>query len=300
MIWILSAFGLVGFAGVGAALVRLERKLREAHRRLHTLTVSQQRADTLAGQTLRAVAEARAKALGRDAVARSQHGEEVALWERAGWRTDGVYVEIGAYDGRSLSNSAFFDDLGWTGLLIEPHPQLAAKCRVSRPRATVVEAALGARDGGTIRFAIAEGAPGIGTLSFVDDGSDQTAHIARIRRAGGTIRHVDVPVRTLASVLAEHAPGPIDWMSIDVEGFEERVLAGADFAVHRPGCLLIEDNDGTSPLAAAVRQLGYVPTGRVGCNDVYADAQRPAAANAKADDVRDAVADDARTGSVTP
>jgi FkbM family methyltransferase len=34
--------------------------------------------------------------------------------------TDGVYVDIGAHDGVSASNTLFFDKLGWKGVCVEP------------------------------------------------------------------------------------------------------------------------------------------------------------------------------------
>ena len=38
-------------------------------------------------------------------------------------KKNGVYIELGALDGVLYSNTKFFEDsLGWTGILIEPHP----------------------------------------------------------------------------------------------------------------------------------------------------------------------------------
>ena len=53
----------------------------------------------------------------------------------------GFYVEVGAYDGKVISNTYYFEQLGWTGALVEPHPEKAAACRVNRPRSRVFECA---------------------------------------------------------------------------------------------------------------------------------------------------------------
>jgi hypothetical protein len=38
-------------------------------------------------------------------------------------KRDGIYIELGALDGTLYSNTKFFEDqLGWKGILIEPHP----------------------------------------------------------------------------------------------------------------------------------------------------------------------------------
>jgi hypothetical protein len=48
----------------------------------------------------------------------------------------GTYVELGAFEGREESNSAFFDlCLGWKGLLIEGNPMQYAKLLQNRPHA---------------------------------------------------------------------------------------------------------------------------------------------------------------------
>jgi hypothetical protein len=46
-----------------------------------------------------------------------------------GWKRDGVFVEVGAYDGESFSNTSCLADLGWRGHYVEPVPKFAAACR---------------------------------------------------------------------------------------------------------------------------------------------------------------------------
>ena len=59
-------------------------------------------------------------------------------------RRDGFFVEAGANDGFTQSNTYALERfLGWTGLLIEPVPWLADLCREFRPRSSVKCCALG-------------------------------------------------------------------------------------------------------------------------------------------------------------
>ena len=56
----------------------------------------------------------------------SQHGEELAVIDFFSWRTkrNGVYVEIGALDGYTYSNTVTLRTcLGWSGMLIEGSPR---------------------------------------------------------------------------------------------------------------------------------------------------------------------------------
>jgi hypothetical protein len=56
----------------------------------------------------------------------------------------GFFIEAGANDGYAQSNTYYFEKIrGWSGLLIEPVPALAAECRRNR-RGPVIEAALAA------------------------------------------------------------------------------------------------------------------------------------------------------------
>jgi hypothetical protein len=60
---------------------------------------------------------------------------------------NGFFVEAGANDGIKQSNTLYFEKYkGWTGLLIEPIPELANKCQKNRPNSTVEHAALVADD----------------------------------------------------------------------------------------------------------------------------------------------------------
>ena len=46
---------------------------------------------------------------------------------------DGFYVELGANDGRTQSNSYYFEQIrGWRGVLIEPAPHNFLKCNELR------------------------------------------------------------------------------------------------------------------------------------------------------------------------
>ncbi|HEV2761676.1 MAG TPA: FkbM family methyltransferase, partial [Pyrinomonadaceae bacterium] len=49
-----------------------------------------------------------------------------------------------------------------------------------------------------------------------------------------------VPARTLTSVLDEAGAPAVDFLSLDVEGFELGVLRGLDFDRHEPAAMLIE------------------------------------------------------------
>lgn len=45
-----------------------------------------------------------------------------------GFKNDGCFVEIGAYDGSSISNTCFLADIGWKGVYVEPVKEYYELC----------------------------------------------------------------------------------------------------------------------------------------------------------------------------
>jgi len=178
---------------------------------------------------------------------------------------NGIFVEAGANDGQTQSNTAYFArHRGWRGLLIEPIPGLAARCRVARPESVVESCALVAvgADGQSVPMTYC------GLMSVVDGGWGDTeaerAHVETGRQIQSlTTYHVDVPGRSLSALLDEHKMSHVDLLSLDVEGFERQALEGLDFRRHRPRLILVEArfreeiDDLLLPYYEAIAQLSH-------------------------------------------
>jgi FkbM family methyltransferase len=154
----------------------------------------------------------------------------------------GFFVEAGANDGVTQSNTALLArSRGWCGLLVEPVPELAARCRALRPDSTVVQAALVAPDHGaetvTMRYA---------NLMSIVDGARGGAeadrfHVTEGERLQGVESYaLQAPARTLDAILDEHRVEHVDLLSLDLEGYEPQALAGLDLRRHAPRFILVE------------------------------------------------------------
>jgi FkbM family methyltransferase len=149
----------------------------------------------------------------------------------------GFFVEAGANDGFRQSNTYFLERFrGWRGVLIEPIPELYDRCVRERSNSRCFNCALvdpdSAGEAVLMRF---------GDLESHVAGSDDLPPDEDVANWGWTRAYdVLVPTRTLTDVLDEAAAPRWDFLSLDLEGYEEQALAGLDLDRHRPRYILAE------------------------------------------------------------
>lgn len=159
---------------------------------------------------------------------------------------NGFFVEAGALDGLFMSNTKILEDLGWKGLLIEPSLKAAKKCRENR-KCIVEQCALVSKDykenwvAGDFFF---DGEDGLGAWSGIH------------RNAYGIRSAIKVAARTLDIILKHHNITKIDFLSLDVEGYETEVLEGINFYTTDITYILIEINYNNYSLADMDKYLG--------------------------------------------
>ncbi len=180
----------------------------------------------------------------------------------------GVFLDVGAYDGATGSNTLFFEAMrGWTGLMVEPSPTYAAAARACR-NAPLAEVAIAPKDGEAEFLHITAGYTQMSGLASSYDAKLRQQVEADSRHAGETIA---VKTRTLASLIEEHALGPIDFVSLDIEGGEVAALSAFDFAKYPVHAWTIENNAGDSggEIGAIMAAAGYARAAHVGVDEIY-------------------------------
>jgi len=166
----------------------------------------------------------------------SQLGEDYLLWHFFDLRRTGFFLDIGAHDGVTASNTKFFEDQGWDGICVEPISAQFAECQ--RHRRRVVCAACVAGADTEVEMRTEES----GLLSGVAPDETYAARIyEKLGKRAPEFRTLKVPALRAAALLQADDP-PIDFASIDVEGTEIDVLKGLDLTKNRPRVLLIEAN----------------------------------------------------------
>ena len=165
-------------------------------------------------------------------VSYAQNGEDVLLDRVFPRGKPGFYIDVGASDPQVASVTKHFYDLGWHGINVEPTTYSFERLVAERPRDVNLNVALSDRAGEMAFHEFAEGDSGVSTAS--------EATAARHHHSGLASRQRTVATMTLAQVCEEHSVGEIDFLSVDVEGHEAQVLAGADWKRWRPRVVLVE------------------------------------------------------------
>jgi FkbM family methyltransferase len=163
---------------------------------------------------------------------KAQFGEDKLLFEHFTEKRTGFYVEVGALDGIYVSNTFFFEQIGWQGVLIEPIAEAANKCAQRRPRSQVVCCAAVAPDSpAEIEFEVVEGWEALSAPSLNRE---------RLHEYEPQVRKITVQAKTLDTILQEANASQIDFLTIDVEGHEWSVLQGFTISRWRPTIVIIE------------------------------------------------------------
>lgn len=162
---------------------------------------------------------------------------------------NGYFVELGANDGVTQSNSLYFEKhRGWRGLLVEPTPHNFLKCRNNRAaRSRIFCAACVSfeyeQEFVRIAYSNLMSAP----VNLESDIIDPVAHAKlseRFLRDQELVFEFGAVARTLNDLLlTASAPALVDFLSLDVEGAELEVLKGIDHERFRFKYLLIECRD---------------------------------------------------------
>jgi FkbM family methyltransferase len=171
--------------------------------------------------------------------------------------TSGYFVEVGANHPTQGSQTWHLEQLGWTGVLIEPQPELAAFLVTSRKARVFANACSSPENAGQ-------------SLPLHVDGPRSALDRDRMSPGALAAYVIVVPTRTLDSILEEaQAPAPIDLLSVDVEGHEVEVFRGFDLQRWQPLLILVEDHVNNLKTHRHLTKNGYRLIRRLGHNGWY-------------------------------
>ena len=175
----------------------------------------------------------------RVTVSYAQTGEDLQIAFLLGRRHDVTYIDVGCFRPVQQSSTYYFYERGGWGLCIDPNPEFGEAFAHKRPRDLFLCNAIGRKRSRTTYFE--HDNPVFNTLSRRR--ADEVARQERPGRARTGAREVEVlPLAeaVLHEGFVERCGGQVDVLSIDVEGLEEDVVRGHDFALLRPRLVVCE------------------------------------------------------------
>jgi FkbM family methyltransferase len=164
----------------------------------------------------------------------SQEGEDMLLRRIFEGQSTGFYVDVGAHHPERFSNTNYFYRRGWRGINVEPNPDASNVFAQARSRDINLQCGIAEKAGSLKYYRFDEPALNSFDSALVENRLLNTHY--------RVVQEIVVPVVRLDHILENHLPAgmDIDFLTIDVEGFDLQVLKSNDWDRFRPVCVLAE------------------------------------------------------------
>lgn len=201
----------------------------------------------------------------------SQKGQDKFLNEEIFMnKRGGIFVEIGAHDGISFSNTYFFEkELDWSGICIEPNPEIFGQ--LTKNRKCYCEQVCITNSFSKKRFLKCSGYM-LEMYSGLMDEFDPR-HIERIdceiEIYGGKKEIIWIECAPFKAILRKYNISHVDFLSIDIEGGEKSALETIDFDAVKIDIIVVENNFDEDVVKNFLLSKGYRYLTRIGKDDIY-------------------------------
>lgn len=189
-------------------------------------------------------------------------------------KRNGVYLDIGSYHPFTHSNTAYFWMKGWHGFNVDANPHTIKLFNEYRPTDTNIWTAIIPAvdyENGTRRVSL--------MLPSKADYSSGVAAAGTVNNSVGNERGFsetqEVPATSVASLLENKNIKNIDYLNIDIEGYDEIILSEIDFSIITPTVVTVEDYSDNleqlvnSRITNLMKGNGYALVGRAGPTSVF-------------------------------
>lgn len=189
----------------------------------------------------------------------AQEGEDVLLWRilDGSHQVKGTYVDVGCNHPRRFSNTAFFYQRGWRGVVIDPNPRFAEIFRQERPEDVYLNIGV-ANENSRLKY-----------FSFEEDCYNTFSEEMAMELVNDRIQpepqESEIEVRPLRQALLDIWPTgkTVDLLSIDAEGYDLAIVQSHDFGLFPVAFLFVESEEllisgvHPSPMTQELAKLGF-------------------------------------------
>lgn len=184
-------------------------------------------------------------------------------------RKGGIFLDIGAHDGVSFSNTYFFEkELGWTGFCFEPLPHLFKALNECR-NCVCINACVSNIDGELPFLHVDSCDEMLSGLCATFDNRKLGAVMADIAHFGGQCKVMPVACVRLNTILQKYGISHIDFFSLDVEGHELEVLKTIDFSKITIDVITVENDYENEELRQILYANGYELVTHLHVDDIF-------------------------------
>jgi FkbM family methyltransferase len=172
-------------------------------------------------------------------------------------RWEGFYIDIGANDGVSFSNTYVFEQMGWQGICVEPLPDVFTQLKINR-NCDCYNVAISDKIEENVKFI-----KGFGQNTMWSGLDEKMSNIHKSVIKNGKYEYINVKTITFNDLMKDYPDVCfVDFLSIDVEGAEISVLSSIDFKKYQFGLITIENNKEVEGLGNKIinfmRQKDYI------------------------------------------
>ncbi len=154
----------------------------------------------------------------------------------------GTFVDIGAHDGVTFSNSWFFEKTRhWQGACVEPNPAVTKRLAVNRS-CRIIPCCVAAVPGRVEFLQLSGFSEMLSGIVGAYDPEHKRRVDDELRRHGGSSEVITLEARSFDQIVSECGYSEIEYVSIDTEGSEDAILSSISFDRALIHALTIECN----------------------------------------------------------
>lgn len=172
----------------------------------------------------------------------SQWGQDRFVFEHYfKHKRNGIFVEVGAHDGITFSNTFFFEKfLGWNGICVEPIPEVFARLQTHR-RCCCIHGCISTRSD-QVEFLRVHGPEMLSGMIDCIDSSRFRRIEKEVEQCGGSMEVIELQCFRLNELFLSQCLHQIDFLSLDVGGGELDILRSIDFNQFEIGVICVANN----------------------------------------------------------
>ena len=176
----------------------------------------------------------------------------------------GFFLDVGANHPIDGSQTYGLEKLGWSGICVEPQPKYAQLHEQLR-KSKIVCCACGSQSQAGREL----------TLYALEENASLVPSLVLYSALDQIKVSYSVPVETIDKILESNNTEKLDFLSIDVEGFEMDVFAGFSINRWRPSLILVEDHLYDHKVHRLLKESGYKLIRRTELNMWYVPCNFP-------------------------